>query len=140
MRQFGRGDPSGGEVRIEHVALYVNDLEAARDFFVTYLDGSSNELYHNRNTGFRSYFLSFADGARVEVMTRPDMVDAEKALTRTGYAHIAFSVGSAARVDELTAWLKADGYEVVSGPRTTGDGYYESCVVAVEGNQIEITV
>lgn len=127
-------------MRIEHVALYVNDLEAARDFFVTYLDGSFNELYHNRNTGFRSYFLSFADGARVEVMTRPGMVDAEKALTRTGYAHIAFSVGSAARVDELTARLKADGYEVVSGPRTTGDGYYESCVVAVEGNQIEITV
>ena len=60
-------------------------------------------------------------------------------MNRTGYAHIAFSVGSKEKVDELTAQLKADGYEAVSGPRTTGDGYYESCMVAIEGNQIEIT-
>jgi len=72
-------------------------------------------------------------------MNRPEMTDNTKALDRTGYIHVAFSVGSREKVDELTARLKADGYEVVSGPRTTGDGYYESCVVAVEGNQIEIT-
>jgi lactoylglutathione lyase len=72
-------------------------------------------------------------------MNKPKMTDDPKALNRTGYIHVAFSVGSKQRVDELTARLKADGYEVVSGPRTTGDGYYESCVVAVEGNQIEIT-
>lgn len=54
--------------------------------------------------------------------------------------HIAFSIGSKEKVDVLTAMLKADGYKVVSGPRTTGDGYYESCIVAIEGNQIEITV
>ena len=43
-------------------------------------------------------------------------------------------------MDALTARLKADGYEVISGPRITGDGYYESCITAVEGNLIELTV
>ena len=126
-------------MKIEHVAMYVDDLEAARDFFVTWLDGASNEGYHNRNTGFRSYFIRFGDGARLELMNKPVMVDLEKPLNRTGYAHIAFSVGSRGKVDELTEALRAAGYEVVSGPRTTGDGYYESCIVSIEGNQIEIT-
>lgn len=127
-------------MHIEHVAMYVNDLEAARDFFVRYLGGRSNEGYHNTTTDFRSYFISFNEGARLEIMTRPQMPDTAKDLNRTGYAHIAFSVGSKETVDALTATLKAAGYEVVSGPRTTGDGYYESCVVAVEGNQVEITI
>lgn len=127
-------------MRIEHVAMYVNDLEAARDFFVKYLGGVSNDGYHNPNTDFRSYFLSFEDGARLEVMTKPGMVDGIKSVKRTGYIHIAFSLGSKEAVDELTARLKQDGYEVVSGPRTTGDGYYESCIVGIEGNQIELTV
>jgi lactoylglutathione lyase len=126
-------------MRIEHIALYVNDLQAARDFFITYLGGSSNDGYHNKNTDFRSYFISFDDGARLELMTKPGMTDQEKPLNRTGYAHIAFSVGSKERVDSLTAELKSEGFEVVSGPRTTGDGYYESCIVVIEGNQIEIT-
>lgn len=127
-------------MKIEHVAMYVNDLEAARDFFVQYLGAVSNEGYHNETTDFRSYFLSFDEGARLEIMHKPSMEDAEKTLTRTGYVHIAFSVGSKERVDALTAVLKKDGYEVISGPRTTGDGYYESCIVGIEGNQIEITV
>ena len=126
-------------MRIEHIALYVNDLEAARDFFVTFLDGKSNSGYHNRNTDFRSYFISFDGGARLELMTKPELSDPEKPLNRTGYAHIAFSVGSREKVDELTGRLRSAGYQVVSGPRTTGDGYYESCVVVIEGNQIEIT-
>lgn len=127
-------------MRIDHIALYVNDLEAARDFFVTYLDGESNDVYHNRKTDFRSYFITFDDGARLEVMTKPGMADLEKHLNRTGYIHVAFGVGSKEKVDSLTAELKDAGYEVVSGPRTTGDGYYESCIVVIEGNQIEITV
>lgn len=127
-------------MRIEHIALYVKDLEAARDFFVTYLGGRSNDGYHNTSTGFRSFFLSFDDGARLEIMSKPEMTDAEKAWNRTGYAHVAFSVGSKELVDELTDRLRADGFSVISGPRTTGDGYYESCIVAIEGNQIEITV
>ena len=127
-------------MKIEHIALYVNDLEGARKFFMKYLGAQSNDVYHNPRTNFRSYFLSFDDGARLEIMNKPEMTDLPKDLVRTGYAHIAFSVGSKEKVDALTAQLKADGYEVVSGPRTTGDGYYESCIVAIEGNQIEITV
>ena len=127
-------------MKIDHVAVYVNDLEQARDFFMKYLNASSNEGYHNRNTSFRSYFLTFEDGARLELMNHPEMTDESKGLRRTGYAHIAFSVGSPEKVNELTAQLLSDGYEVISGPRTTGDGYYESCIIAVEGNQIELTV
>jgi lactoylglutathione lyase len=118
----------------------VNDLEAARDFFVKYLGGRSNAGYHNETTGFRSFFISFDSGARLELMSKPDMTDADKPASRTGYAHVAFSVGSREQVDELTATLRSDGYKVISGPRITGDGYYESCVVAIEDNQIEITV
>ena len=127
-------------MRIEHIAMYVNDIEQAREFFMKYLDGKSNDGYHNAKTDFRSYFISFEDGARLEIMNKPDMDDQEKTLNRTGLTHIALSVGSKERVDELTRLLHADGYRVVSGPRTTGDGYYESCIVAIEGNQIEITV
>lgn len=127
-------------MKIEHAALYVRDIEKAREFFVRYFSGTAGEGYHNPKTHFSSYFLTFDDGARLEIMTRPDMNDIEKAFVRTGYAHIAFSVGSRERVNELTALLKTDGYEVVSGPRATGDGYYESCIVGIEGNMIEITV
>ena len=125
---------------IEHIAMYVNDLEAARDFFVKYLDGRSNDGYHNETTDFRSFFISFDSGARLEIMTKPELQDQTKPLNRTGYAHIAVSVGSKEKVDELTDRLRTDGYEIVSGPRTTGDGYYESCIVVLEENQIEITV
>lgn len=127
-------------MKIEHVAMYVNDLEAARDFFTGYLGGIANEGYHNSRTGFHSYFLCFEDGARLELMNKPGMSDPEKPLNRTGYAHIAFSLGSRAQVDMLTDRLRQNGYAIVSGPRTTGDGYYESCIVAIEGNQIELTV
>lgn len=126
-------------MRIEHIAMYVNDPEAARDFFVKYLGGHSNDGYHNKTTDFRSFFISFDNGARLEIMSKPGLADIDKSLNRTGYAHIAFSVGSKEKVDELTKMLRADGFEVVSGPRTTGDGYYESCIVAIEGNQIELT-
>ena len=127
-------------MHIEHIAMYVNDLEKAKDFFVKYFNATSNDGYHNKTTDFRSYFLEFDDGARLEIMNKPIMEDDKKALTRTGYIHIAFSLGSKEAVDELTERMKNDGYEVISGPRTTGDGYYESCIVGIEGNQIEITV
>ena len=127
-------------MRIEHIAMYVTDLEKARDFFVNYFGAKSNAGYHNTKTDFRSYFLSFDDGTRLEIMHRPNMADAEKQPARTGYIHIAFAVGEKAAVDVLTERLRKDGYPVISGPRTTGDGYYESCIVGFEGNQIEITV
>lgn len=127
-------------MKIEHIAMYVDDLDKAKEFFEKYFDASSNKGYHNKSTDFRSYFLTFSDGARLEIMNRPGLCDAPKHHMRTGFIHLAISVGSRERVDSLTARFKADGYEVVSGPRTTGDGYYESCIVGFEGNLIEITV
>ena len=125
---------------IEHAALFVNDLESARDFFVTFLDGISDKGYHNTNTGFRSYFISFDGGARLEIMNKPGLADEDKTRERTGYSHIAFSVGSRERVDELTEQIASAGYKILRQPRTTGDGYYESCIIAIEDNPVELTV
>ncbi len=127
-------------MRIEHIAMYVNDLMKVKEFFIKYFGAQSNEGYHNVTTDFKSYFLTFEGGARLEIMNRPHMNDSDKSLIQTGFIHIAFSVGSKEKVDELTAQLQKDGYDVISGPRTTGDGYYESCIVGIEGNQIEITI
>lgn len=125
---------------IEHIAMYVFDIEKAKQFFVRYFNAVSNNGYHNASTGFRSYFLTFDGEARLEIMNKPNVSsDGEKG-NHFGYAHIAFSVGSEENVRQLTEKLRADGYKVVSGPRTTGDGYYESCICDFEGNLIEITV
>jgi lactoylglutathione lyase len=120
--------------------MYVNDLKKARDFFIKYFNAEANKGYHNKMSDFKSYFLTFKDGARLEIMERPGTIDKEKILLRTGLSHIAFSVGSKEKVDKLTERLQQDGYHVISGPRITGDGYYESCIIGIEGNQIEITV
>ena len=126
-------------MRIEHIAMYVTDLEKTKDFFVKYFHAAADENYHNKATGFRSYFLSFDGGARLEIMTRPQLQAGAKALEHTGYIHMAFCLGSEQAVDDLTQRLREDGYHVVSGPKMTGDGYYESCIVGIEENLIEIT-
>ena len=126
-------------MKIEHIALYVNDLEKTRNFFMKYLGAKSNEGYHNLKTNFRSYFLSFDEGTRLELMNLPEMQDQKKVLVRMGYIHIAISVESREKVDAITEKLYEAGYEVLSGPRITGDGYYESTVLGPEDNQIEIT-
>lgn len=126
-------------MKIEHIAMYVNDLEGMKEFFIKYFGAKANDMYHNPRTGLKTYFLSFESGARLEIMTRPEMTDNEKVLNQTGYIHLAFKTGSREKVDSLTAELKDNGYEVISGPRVTGDGYYESCVLGPENNQIEIT-
>ena len=125
---------------IEHIALYVDDLEGARHFFETYFQAKANEKYHNQKTHFESYFLTFEQGARLEIMTRPEHVLETKELYRSGYVHLAFSLGSKEAVDTLTRQLQEAGYELLSGPRTTGDGYYESAMFGFEGNMIELTV
>ena len=127
-------------MRIEHIALYVSDLERARDFYERYFNGRAGEMYLNPKTGFRSYFLSFEDGSRLELMTRPEVSYADRTEFQKGYAHIAFSVGSREAVNNLTERLSADGFIIVSAPRVTGDGYYESCVTDCDGNRVEITV
>lgn len=126
-------------MKIEHIAMYVEDIERARIFFERYFNATSNTMYQNEKKQFQSYFLTFETGARLELMHKKILVR-NRTPIRTGFIHIAFSVGSKEAVDELTARLKQDGYEVMSKPRTTGDGYYESCVLDVEGNQIEITI
>ncbi len=127
-------------MRIEHIALYVMDLEQAKHFFETYFGAVSNDGYHNPLTGFRSYFLTFDGSARLELMNKPSLADGGKLPDRTGYAHLAFSLGSKEQVDAMTCRLQADGYKILSGPRTTGDGYYESCILGFEDNLIEITI
>ena len=127
-------------LRIEHVALYTSDLEAARTFFERYFHATAGPLYHNPVKQFRSYFLTFpGGGTRLEIMTRPALLPSASA-DSLGYAHIALSVGSRQSVDALTERLRRDGYAVLSGPRTTGDGYYESVITALDGLAIEITV
>lgn len=124
---------------LEHVAMYVHDLERTKNFFMMYFQARANELYHNPKTGFSSYFLSFDSGARLEIMAKEILSEMDKPLNRMGLSHLAISVGSKENVDTLTQRLKEDGYVVVSGPRTTGDGYYESLFLDFENNQIEIT-
>ena len=119
--------------------MYVNDLEATRDFFIKYLNAVPGEMYHNPRTGLKTYFLSFGNECRLEIMSRPEINDGDKDIYRCGYNHIAFSLGSKEQVDRLTAKLKTDGFEIISGPRTTGDGYYESCFKDAEGNLIELS-
>ncbi len=126
-------------MKITHIALYTNDLVRSRTFYETYFGGTAGALYHNPKTGLQTYFLSFADGARLELMTRPQLKPAADGLC-VGWAHLAFSAGSRERVDALTEQLRTDGYSVVSGPRVTGDGYYESCILDPDGNTVEITV
>ncbi|MBC1937072.1 glyoxalase/bleomycin resistance/extradiol dioxygenase family protein [Listeria grandensis] len=125
-------------MKIEHVAIWVADIEQAKDFYTRYFEGVANEKYINETKGFCSYFITYPTGARLEIMNRRDITE-EKGKAQLGWAHIAFSVGSKERVDELTKQLQTDGYVLESGPRTTGDGYYESVILDSEGNQIEIT-
>lgn len=125
---------------IEHIAMYVENLEAAKDFFIKYLGGRSNNGYHNVKTGFRSYFITFDSGPRLELMYKEAISWNGDNSEKSGYSHIAFSLGNKERVDELTEILRKDGYTVVSGPRVTGDGYYESSIIVIEGNRIELTL
>lgn len=126
-------------MKIEHIAIYYKDLEKAKNFFSEYFGASAGELYRNEKTGFSSYFLTFEDGARLEIMNRPDVCEKENR-PLGGLHHIAFSVGSREKVDELTNRMRRDGFSVTGEPRVTGDGYYESIISDHEGNLIEITV
>lgn len=128
-------------MRIEHVALWTRDLERSKNFYTRFFNGISGERYRNAKTGFESYFIRFDSGARLELMSAPDIAEAGAGTRRlTGYAHVAFSVGSESAVDRLTEALRAEGFTVFSEPRRTGDGYYESCVLDPDGNPVEITI
>ena len=128
-------------MRIEHIAFWTEDLERLATFYVKYFGAAVGDKYVNSAKGFESLFLSFDDGARIEVMRSSTLhpIKGERGVQRMGLAHMAVSVGSIERVDELTACLRQEGVEVVDGPRRTGDGYYESVILDPDGNRIEVT-
>jgi len=128
-------------MRIEHLAIWVKDLESMKEFYVTYFGAKSENKYHNPTKNFTSYFLCFEDGPRLELMHRPDI--AKKSIggeEYIGIVHFAIAVGSKEKVNGLTENLRNAGFEIIREPRTTGDGYYESVVLDPEQNRIEITI
>jgi len=129
-------------VKIEHLAIWVDDLEAMRAFYLRYFKCISGEKYINQNKQYTSYFLSFGEGnTRLELMHKPDIttIAGQRGLSK-GLAHFSISAGSKEKVLELTELLRIDNYKVFSEPRTTGDGYFESVVLDPEGNYLEITI
>jgi lactoylglutathione lyase len=125
-------------VRLEHVAIWTADLERLRAFYERYFGARAGEPYRSvTRPGFTSYFLTFPDGGRLELMTAPGLAATAGAAT-IGYAHIAVTVGSTVDVEALTERMRGDGVRVVSAPRQTGDGYFESVVEDPDGNAIEI--
>lgn len=126
-------------MKIDHIALWVQDLEQMRRFYETYFEAKSNDRYKNEQKQFTSYFLTFPDSAcRLELMHRTDVQESGR--ETLGYTHIAFSLGSKAAVEALTARLQEDGYPLLDGPRMTGDGYYESVMLDPEQNKLELTI
>ncbi|MEE3485964.1 MAG: VOC family protein [Bacteroidales bacterium] len=140
-------------MKIEHIAIWVKDIDRVCEFYRKYFGGVVQPLYHNHAKQFTSRFITFDDGARLEIMHRPD-IDVERNvgidkivshetlsdIQHLGFTHLSFSVGSKEEVDRLTQQMSSEGIPVVGQPRTTGDGYYESVVLDPEGNRIEITV
>lgn len=155
-------------MKIEHIAIWVKDIDKVCEFYRKYFGGVVHPIYHNPTKQFTSRFVTFDDGARLEIMHRPDIEtfhvkhamasvatgcshtgmtehehvgsEGAKQSEHLGYTHVSFSVGSKEEVDRLTKQMSADGIQVVGQPRTTGDGYYESVILDPEGNRVEITI
>lgn len=127
-------------MRIEHIAIWTEQLETLKDFYVKYFDAKIDADYFNPKKNFRSYFLSFASGSRLELMHMPDIpaTKDDPYQQYRGIIHMAFEVMKQEEVDHLTQRLSEDGYEVVGAPRMTGDGYYESVIFDPDKNRIEI--
>jgi lactoylglutathione lyase len=125
---------------IGHIAIWAKDLEKLRVFYTSYFNGNSGKMYENKEKHFRSYFIYFEKGCGLELMNRSNISEGADKGDFFGFAHIAFSVGSKEAVDTLTERMQKDGYKIISYPRTTGDGYYESVVNDPERNTVEITV
>lgn len=124
-------------MHIDHVAIWADNIEIEKDFFLKYFECTANKMYTNPEKKFSSYFISFGGDARIEIMKRADITSKRTGET-LGITHIAINAGSRENVDRLTEVLECDGYTIVSRPRITGDGYYESVVLDPEKNVIEI--
>ena len=122
---------------IDHIAIWTEDIEREKDFFLRYFECTAGPKYINVRKGFSSYFISFSSGARIELMKKNDITGSRSGET-IGIAHIAIVVGSREKVDSMTARFEKDGYKVKGMPRVTGDGYYESVILDPEGNIIEL--
>ena len=129
-------------MKIEHLAIWVKDLEKMKTFYVEYFNATANNKYLNSTKGFQSYFLSFDSGCRLEIMHKSPISDAEtqSATEYLGITHFAVSVGNKEAVELLTEKIRSSGYSIVGEPRTTGDGYYESVILDPENNRIEISI
>lgn len=125
-------------MKITHIAVYSKDLEKSKEFYTKYFNGTSNNKYEN-SEGFSSYFVTYNSGANLEIMSHVLLEEREPKDKVNGWSHIAFSVGTAEKVVELTERIVSDGFELLSPPRRTGDGYFESCVSDPDGNRVEIT-
>ena len=126
---------------LEHVAIWTSRLEDLKTFYIKYFQGTANDRYTNASKGFQSYFLHFQSGARLELMSMPSIPpNANDTLSQhEGIIHLAFGVDSMKEVDEKAMELKAAGFSILSGPRTTGDGYYEFETLDPDNNRIEVT-
>lgn len=124
-------------MKVEHIGIWVKDLEKMKDFYETYFNARSNELYHNQKTGFNSYFLELEQGCRIELTNKQHL--SNRIADSLGYTHLAIAVGTKETVDAMTATFVKDGFPLLNGPRTTGDGYYEAVIQDPEGNLIELT-
>lgn len=127
-------------MKIDHVAINVQDLEDAKIFFEKYFGGKANRMYHNPRTGLRTYFMTFDNDCRLELMNRPGINPTVFNPLDGGLIHLSFALGSKEAVDSLTTCLAKAGYEILDGPRTTGDGYYESSVKGFEHIILELTI
>jgi lactoylglutathione lyase len=129
-------------MRIDHIAMWVQDLERQKSFYEKFFQPQVGQKYINTQKNFQSYFLNFQSGARLELMQKPEIPANANDVIRqnSGLIHMAISVGSKERVDQLTTELRESGFSVLDGPRTTGDGYYESVVLDPESNRVEITI
>ena len=127
-------------MKITHIAIWTTDLEGMRNFYLHYFDASSSSGYYNHTKDFRSYFIYFNGDCSIELMQMPTIPKSRNILEKQylGITHFAISVGSKTKVDELTRKLKDDGFRVISEPRTTGDGFYESAILDPEDNRVEI--
>jgi lactoylglutathione lyase len=129
-------------LKIEHIAIWSRDIEKLKSFYTDYFGGTAGDKYMNSQKQFESYFITFESGARLELMQMPTIPNNLNSIEEQylGIIHIAFSVGSKEKVCSLTEILRNAGHAVISEPRFTGDGYYESCVLDIDGNRIEITL